>query len=91
MLTSVTVKGNVEDVRRSWEKFPPARKVKVEFEEALGNRGTIVRLRGKASATKRETIRRFKQWVETGEILITEGQPAGRKQSTSRKYDRYAA
>jgi uncharacterized membrane protein len=30
---------------------------------------------------------RFKQMVETGEIARTEGQPAGRLRSTSRKYD----
>jgi uncharacterized membrane protein len=32
-------------------------------------------------------LRRFKQMVETGEIARTEGQPAGRQRSTSRKYD----
>jgi uncharacterized membrane protein len=32
-------------------------------------------------------LRRFKQMVETGEIARTEGQPAGRSRSTSRKYD----
>ena len=30
---------------------------------------------------------RFKQVMETGEIARTEGQPAGRKRSTSRKFD----
>jgi uncharacterized membrane protein len=30
---------------------------------------------------------RFRQWAETGEIARTEGQPAGRSRSTSRKYD----
>jgi uncharacterized membrane protein len=30
---------------------------------------------------------RFKQMAETGEIARTEGQPAGRNRSTSRKYD----
>ena len=32
-------------------------------------------------------LHRFKQWAETGEIARTEGQPAGRARSTSRKYD----
>ena len=32
-------------------------------------------------------LRRFKQRIETGEIARTEGQPAGRPRSTSRKYD----
>ncbi len=32
---------------------------------------------------------RFKQLMETGEIARTEGQPAGRPRSTSRKYDEF--
>ncbi len=32
-------------------------------------------------------LMRFKQLIETGEIARTEGQPAGRSRSTSRKYD----
>jgi hypothetical protein len=32
-------------------------------------------------------LRRFKQVMETGEVITTEGQPAGREQSTSWKYD----
>lgn len=32
-------------------------------------------------------LRRFKQFMETGEIARTEGQPAGRAKSTSRKFD----
>jgi len=32
-------------------------------------------------------LRRFKQLMETGEIVLTEGQPAGRASSTSKKYD----
>ncbi|MFN7140602.1 MAG: SRPBCC family protein [Limisphaerales bacterium] len=32
-------------------------------------------------------LRQFKQLMETGEIARTEGQPAGRTKSTSRKYD----
>lgn len=32
-------------------------------------------------------LRRFKQLMETGEIARTEGQPAGRASSTSKKYD----
>jgi uncharacterized membrane protein len=35
----------------------------------------------------REDLRRFKQLIEAGEIITTEGQPAGRPQSTSWKYD----
>lgn len=34
-----------------------------------------------------ENLRRFRQLMETGEIITTEGQPAGRASSTSWKYD----
>ena len=32
-------------------------------------------------------LRRFKQVMETGEVITTEGQPAGRADSVSWKYD----
>jgi hypothetical protein len=32
-------------------------------------------------------LRRFKQIMETGEVITTEGQPVGRPSSTSWKYD----
>jgi uncharacterized membrane protein len=32
-------------------------------------------------------LRRFKQVMETGEVITTEGQPAGRADSLSWKYD----
>jgi uncharacterized membrane protein len=35
-----------------------------------------------------EDLRRFKQLIEAGEIITTEGQPAGRPSSLSWKYDR---
>lgn len=34
-----------------------------------------------------DDLRRFKQVMETGEVITTEGQPAGRDSSTSAKYD----
>jgi len=37
-----------------------------------------------------EDLRRFKQLIESGEIPTTEGQPAGRKSSTSPKFDKFA-
>jgi uncharacterized membrane protein len=37
--------------------------------------------------TVKMDLRRFKQVIETGEVITTEGQPAGRAESTSRKYD----
>jgi uncharacterized membrane protein len=35
----------------------------------------------------KEGLRRFKQLMEIGEVITTEGQPAGRDSSTSREYD----
>lgn len=37
--------------------------------------------------TVKMDLRRFKQMMETGEVITTEGQPAGRTESTSWKYD----
>ena len=37
-----------------------------------------------------EDLRRFRQLLETGEIPTTEGQSAGRKSSTSPKFDKFA-
>ena len=37
--------------------------------------------------TVKMDLRRFKQMMETGEVITTQGQPAGRNQSTSWKYD----
>jgi hypothetical protein len=33
-------------------------------------------------------LRKFKQLMETGEIATTEGQPAGRSTSQSRRFDK---
>lgn len=35
----------------------------------------------------KDDLRRFKQVMEAGEVITTEGQPAGRESGTSRKYD----
>ena len=35
-----------------------------------------------------DDLRRFKQMMEIGEVVTTEGQPSGRRTSTSWKYDR---
>jgi len=78
----------------------------VRFTQAIGGRGTIVkvdlqydppagvlgttvaRLCGEAPEKQIAVdLFRFKQLMETGEIARTEGQPAGRAKSTSRKYD----
>jgi uncharacterized membrane protein len=39
------------------------------------------------SQTVKMDLRRFKQLMETGDVITTLGQPAGRAQSTSSKYD----
>lgn len=78
----------------------------VRFEQALGDRGTVVTVSmqyqpplgtiGAAvlawfgedpNQTIKMDLRRFKQMMETGEIITTEGQPAGREESTSWNYD----
>ena len=78
----------------------------VRFEQAPGNRGTMVSVEmayrppggtlGSAVSawfgddlpySVKMDLRRFKQVMETGEIITTEGQPAGRVDSISWKYD----
>ena len=52
---------------------------------------TIAKLLGEEPKLQlEEDLRRLKQVMETGEIITMEGQPAGRAQSTSWKYDRAA-
>jgi uncharacterized membrane protein len=78
----------------------------VRFEQAPGDRGTVVTVKmhyqpllgtmGAAviawfgedpNQTIKMDLRRLKQMMETGEVVTTEGQSAGRKESTSWKYD----
>jgi uncharacterized membrane protein len=50
---------------------------------------TFAKLLGKDPGRQiKEDLRRFKQIMEAGEIITTEGQPAGRASSTSWRYDR---
>jgi uncharacterized membrane protein len=52
---------------------------------------TVAKLFGRAPEQEvEEDLRRFKQMMETGEIITTVGQPAGRSSSTSWKYDQSA-
>jgi len=52
---------------------------------------TIAKLLGEEPELQvEEDLRHLKQLMETGEIITTEGQSAGRAQSTSWKYDRLA-
>ena len=49
---------------------------------------TVAKLFGQAPEQQvQEDLRRFKRLIEIGEIITTEGQPAGRASSTSWKYD----
>jgi uncharacterized membrane protein len=78
-------------------KFQPARggrgtflRVEMDYRPPAGLAGvTLAKLFGRAADQQiHENLRRFKQLIEAGEILTTEGQPAGRARSTSWKYDR---
>ena len=65
-------------VRVELEYYPPA--------GLLG--ATVAKLLGEEPEGQlQEDLRRLKQLLEAGEIITTEGQPAGRAKSTSWKYD----
>lgn len=63
--------------------------VKMDYHPPAGALGsTIAWLFGEdPRQTVKADLRRFKQLMETGEVITTEGQPAGRHRSTSWKYD----
>ena len=78
-------------------RFEPARgkpgtvvRVEIEYRPPAGLLGaTVAKLLGAEPQQQvHENLHRFRQLMETGEIITTEGQPAGRPQSTSWKYDR---
>jgi uncharacterized membrane protein len=66
--------------------------VEMRYSAPAGVLGTTVaKLFGRAPDQEvEEDLRRFKQMMETGEIITTMGQPAGRSSSTSWKYDQSA-
>lgn len=66
-------------VRVEIEYCPPAGLLGATFAKFLG---------AEPKQQLHENLHRFRQLMETGEIITTEGQPAGRSQSTSWKYDR---
>jgi uncharacterized membrane protein len=79
-----------------WVEFEPATgergtvvRVDFRYRPPAGQLGALVaRLFGEEPRQQvREDLRRFKQVVETGEVITTEGQPAGRAESTSWKFD----
>jgi uncharacterized membrane protein len=65
-------------------------KVEMRYRPPAGVVGaTVAKLLGKDPGRQiRDDLRRFKQVMETGEVITTEGQPAGRSSSTSWRYDR---
>ncbi|CUS39645.1 Cyclase/dehydrase [Candidatus Nitrospira nitrificans] len=64
--------------------------VKLQYRPPLGTVGSAVAawFGEDPSQTVKMDLRRFKQVMETGEVITTDGQPAGRPESTSWKYDR---
>ena len=64
-------------------------KVEMHYSAPGGSLGTaIATLFGQEPGQQiQDDMRRFKQLMETGEVVTTEGQPAGRVSSTSWKYD----
>ena len=77
-------------------RFEPARgkpgtvlRVEIEYRPPAGLLGvTVAKLLGAEPKQQvHENLHRFRQLMETGEIITTEGQPAGRSQSTSLRYD----
>jgi len=64
-------------------------RVKMQYRPVAGVVGAnIAKILGSSPDWKiKDDLRRFKQIMETGEIITTEGQPAGRSQSTSTIYD----
>jgi uncharacterized membrane protein len=77
-------------------RFQPARggrgtlvRVEMQYRVPAGAAGAAIAKFLAQSPEKQVDVdlRRFKQWVETGEVARTEGQSAGRARSTSMKYD----
>jgi uncharacterized membrane protein len=64
-------------------------RVEMHYRPPAGKAGALVaKLLGQSPEKQIAVdLLRFKQMAETGEIARTEGQPAGRNRSTSRKYD----
>jgi len=77
-----------------FERAPGGRgaivRVEMRYSPPAGRVGaTVARLLGEGPELRiKDDLRRFKQIMEAGEIITTEGQPAGRANSTSWRYDR---
>jgi uncharacterized membrane protein len=65
-------------------------RVELEYRPPAGSLGaTISKFLGADPKQQlHDNLHRLKQLMETGEVITTEGQPAGRSRSTSWKYDR---
>ena len=63
--------------------------VEMRYRPPLGTLGAAVAawFGEDPAQTVKMDLRRFKQVMETGEVITTQGQPAGRAESTSWKYD----
>jgi hypothetical protein len=77
---AITLKAPLEVVEAAWVEWCASGHAKlknnyaVRFEPAPGARGTEVHLSGGGStSTIREELRRFKQRLETGEVLLSDG------------------
>jgi hypothetical protein len=77
---AITLKAPLEVVEAAWVEWCASGHAKlknnyaVRFEPAPGARGTEVHLSGGGSTgTIREELRRFKQRLETGEVLLSDG------------------
>jgi len=82
---AITVHRSREEVQRLFERseYRPENAA-VTFTDAPGDRGTEIHVdleRGssKARAKAKDGLRRFKQQVETGEIVRSEGAPEGER------------
>jgi hypothetical protein len=77
---AITIKASLDEAEAAWVEWCASGHAKlknnyaVRFEPAPGARGTEVHLSGGGSTgTIREELRRFKQRLETGEILHSDG------------------
>jgi uncharacterized membrane protein len=63
--------------------------VEMRYNPPAGGVGAVVAklFRKDPAAEIQDSMRYFKQLMETGIVVTTKGQPAGRKMSTSKKFD----
>ena len=74
---AVTIRRSIDDVRSAWpEHFGDG--VDVAFAEAPRDQGTEVRVPvGDSELETKIALRRFKQVLETGEVVRSDGTPEG--------------